>query len=517
MSDSIKFTQQNKVLLIIHDVYQEDNHFPLGPAYIAATLRDYGAFVETYCMDLFHYTNDELEQKLQTDEYDLIGVGFMAARFNETIRDLCNVINKNKKDAWLVLGGHGPSPIAEYILGETKADVVVSGAGEETTAELLDRKLKGSSIDDVLGITFFDGKNYIATPERPLLRKLDDNPLPAWDLFPIEEYSWSVKYFGQSDHELSLCFITGRGCSDKCAFCYRLEKGLRARSIPKVVEEIKILYDRYGITAFYIMDDLFAFSTKRVLLFEKELKDNGLTIKYGCDARVDHVIKDGSAMVESLKRSGCKFINLGLESSSNEVLALMDKRATLEDNIKALDIVTGVGISIGLNFIWNNPGDTEKSLRDNVDLIKKYNDFMQLRTIRPVTPYPGSPLFYTAIEKGLLKGPGDFFDKFVNSDLILVNFTDLPLQKCYDLLLEANTELIKHHYQNTNGDMDEAKRLIQDFSDLYSGKITNFRGARHYDNKVMKNPTERIGFSSTLAEEIKHAVPPAFPDVIAKV
>jgi len=492
----MKFSKQNKILLIIHDVYQDDNHFPLGPAYIAATLHNYGASVETYCMDLFHYTNEELEKKLNKNEYDLIGLGFMAARFNETIRGLCEVINQNKKSAWLLLGGHGPSPIAEYILDETKADVVVIGAGEETTAELLDRKLRGMSINDVKGIAFLDGENYVTTPSRPLSRKLDESPLPAWDLFPIEAYSKSVKYFGQDDHEKSLCFITGRGCSDKCTFCYRLETGLRVRSISKVVEEIKILRDRYGITSYYIMDDLFAFNTKRVLQFEKELRDSGLTIKYGCDARVDHINRE---MVESLMRSGCQFINLGLESSSNEVLALMKKRATVEDNIKALDLVTDLGITAGLNFIWNNPGDTEESLWGNVDLIKKYNDFKQLRTIRPVTPYPGSPLFNTAIEKGLLTGVADFFDKFTNSDLILVNFTELPLQKCYDLLLAANTELINHHYQNTNGDMNEAKQLIQDFSDLYSGKITNFRGARHYDNKVQNEEVKLA------RDEIYHA------------
>ena len=47
--------------------------------------------------------------------------------------------------------------------------------------------------------------------------------------------------------------------------------------------------------------------------------------------------------------------------------------------------------------------------------------------------------------------------------------------------------------------MNEAKQLIQDFSDLYSGKITNFRGARHYDNKVQNEEVKLA------RDEIYHA------------
>ena len=76
------------VLLIIHDVYQEDNEYPLSAGYLAAVLEKNGYSVEIYCMDVYHYTNKQLEEKLKHNKYHLIGVGFMAARFKETIIDL---------------------------------------------------------------------------------------------------------------------------------------------------------------------------------------------------------------------------------------------------------------------------------------------------------------------------------------------------------------------------------------------------------------------------------------------
>ena len=92
--------------------------------------------------------------------------------------------------------------------------------------------------------------------------------------------------------------------------------------------------------------------------------------------------------------------------------------------------------------------------------------------------------YYDAIEMGLLKGPDDFFEKFKNSDLISVNFTDLPTEECHRLLFAANTELITDHFLKTKGDMREAKNMIDAFYGLYFEKEYKFRGARHYERKI---------------------------------
>ncbi|MBN2421600.1 hypothetical protein JXB41_00110, partial [Candidatus Woesearchaeota archaeon] len=70
-----------------------------------------------------------------------------------------------------------------------------------------------------------------------------------------------------------------------------------------------------------------------------------------------------------------------------------------------------------------------------------------------------------------------------NSDLILVNLMDMPDKEAHKLLLKANTELILDHYKHTGGDMEKANMLIRQFKDLYEGRITNFRGSRHYEIK----------------------------------
>ena len=88
------------------------------------------------------------------------------------------------------------------------------------------------------------------------------------------------------------------------------------------------------------------------------------------------------------------------------------KKQTVQDAYNAVESCKEVGIFPGLNIIWGNIGDTEESLRLGTDFLVKYNSTHHLRSIHPVTPYPGTPLYFYAIEKGLLKGPADFYEKY---------------------------------------------------------------------------------------------------------
>lgn len=472
-----------KVLFIIHDIYQEDNHFPLGVAYMAAILKRKGVEVRVYCQDVFHYTNEELAEFLQKNEFDLIGLGFLAARFKETIIGLCDTINKYKKDAWLVLGGLGPTPIPEYMLRKTKADVIAMGEAEEIIVDLLESKLNNGNLSEIKGIAYRDGEKIIINERRKPIANLDSIPFPEWSLFPMKKYITCLKLFRMEKDDRVLAILTSRGCINRCNFCYRMEEGIRVRSIENIIEEIKILKEKFGVNYFLMNDELFVFSKKRVFDFRDALRLNNLKIKFSCNARVD--IFD-EALAECLKECGCQFLNFGMESFDQKVLNLMNKNTTREQNIRAAEITRKIGIGLGLNVLWGNKGDSEESLKNNVKLIKKYNTYDQLRTIRPVTPYPGSDLYYEAINRGLLSGPEDFFNKFKNSDLLTVNFTDIPEDRFYKLLFEANKELIIDHYTHTTKDMDSANRLIKDFYDLYFKGKTTFRGSRHYNKEGFK-------------------------------
>ncbi|MFP6709544.1 MAG: hypothetical protein VCE75_26690 [Alphaproteobacteria bacterium] len=153
------------------------------------------------------------------------------------------------------------------------------------------------------------------------------------------------------------------------------------------------------------------------------------------------------------------FINYGIEAMDNNVLKLMKKGLRREQVVKGVEWTLEAGISPGLNILFSNLGDTKETLQKAVDFLVKYGDQAQRRTIRPVTPYPGSPLYDMAIDQGLLEGPADFYEKkHLNSDLLCCNFTELTNDEVYECLEDANKQLAQNIFDKNR---DKAMAQIE--------------------------------------------------------
>lgn len=484
--------KKGKALFIIHDVYQDDNRFPFGPAYLAAVLRNNGYEAQIYSQDVFHYSNEELADFLDENNFDLIGLGFLAARYAETVRPLAKVINEHKKKAKFVVGGHGVTPIPDYILVDTNADFAVLGEGEEAIVLLMDAIINGKSLDAIRGIAYRTGGQIRVNLRAEPVKNLDSLPFPAWDLFPMEEYATCYKFPGSSPGERHLSVLSSRGCVNRCSFCYRMEEGIRMRSIENLFKELKFINSEYGVTYFIFDDEMFVPNIARMRELVSIIKRLGVPIKYSCSARVE--LGKNKEILKMLKESGCQLLNYGLESLDQNVLNLMAKHTKVEDNIVAVQNTIEAGIHPGLNFIWGNPGDTLESLDKIVNFLIKYDTLGQFRTVRPPTPYPGCPLYYKAINEGKLAGPEDFFEKFNNSDRLTVNYTDLADNEVHNAFFKANSILIKNHFDKRvklfNENKEEcdlkAKQTTESFKNVYfplTLEDLKFRGARHYSKK----------------------------------
>lgn len=485
-------SRKGKILFIIHDVYQDDNRFPLGPAYLASILRNDGHDVQIYCQDVFHYSNEELADFLDDNDFDMIGLGFLAARYAETVRDLAGVINRYKKKAKFVVGGHGVTPIPEYILEDIGADIAVLGECEKIIIPLVNNIISGASLDTIGGVAYKENGRIKINQRVDPVKDLDSLPLPAWDLFPMKDYTTCYKFPGSEPGERHFSVLSSRGCINRCSFCYRMEKGIRTRSIENLFQELEILNSKYGVTYFIFDDEMFVPSESRIKEFSAALAKLKGNIKYSCIARVE--LGKNKKILKMLKDSGCQLLNFGLESLDQRVLDLMEKHTKVEDNYAAVQNTIEAGINPGLNFIWGNPGDSPESLDKIVKFLIQYDTLGQLRTVRPPTPYPGCALYYKAIESGKLSGPADFFEKFTNSDRLTVNFTHFPDEEVYKLLFRANAELIKNHFgkrvklfnENEAECNLKAQQMIESFQRVYFPQTPEdfrFRGARHYSKK----------------------------------
>jgi radical SAM superfamily enzyme YgiQ (UPF0313 family) len=197
---------------------------------------------------------------------------------------------------------------------------------------------------------------------------------------------------------------------------------------------------------------------------------SGLDFRWGCNGRLNYATPE---VLGLMKKAGCLFINYGIESVNDNILRVMKKGLTVKQITSGVEATINAGISPGLNIIFGNIGEDTECLKKGVDFLLKYSDHCQLRTIRPVTPYPGSPLFDYAIEQGLIKDIEDFYEnKCTNSELLSANFTNLTDDEFYDALYKANKILLDNHLKYLEN------QNIQILENLYKNKNTDFRGFR---------------------------------------
>lgn len=457
-------------------VYDNDSYiswFPQGLAYLASAARNAGHEVSVYQQDIYHWPDSHLTDYLDSNAFDVVEVSTIGGYYQyHKLLSLSEAINASRRRSHFryTIGGHGPASDPRYFLSITGADVVGIGEGEITFVELMDAFAGKRSLESVDGIAFFDADgNYVRTKARELIKNIDDIAWPAYDLFDMTHYSL-LRLPNIKGNERCIPMLSGRGCIFSCNFCYRLDKGFRPRSAQSIIDEIQFLKKTYNIRYIAFSDELLMSSKERTLELCRAFIGARLDIKWDCNGRLNFADMD---VLEKMKEAGCVFINYGIESLDNDTLRVMHKGLTRDMIIRGVENTLKAGISPGLNIIFGNINEPLSALDDAVEFLLKYDDHAQLRTIRPVTPYPGSELFDYAVEQGLIKDTADFYEnKHTNSDLLSVNFTKYTDEEVYDALCRANMKLIQQ-YQKV-----QQRRFEQVCCDLYQNRNSDFRGFR---------------------------------------
>jgi radical SAM superfamily enzyme YgiQ (UPF0313 family) len=249
-----------------------------------------------------------------------------------------------------------------------------------------------------------------------------------------------------------------------------MDKGFRGRSNESIIEEIRYLKENHGITYIGFTDELLMSSISRTMSLSQAIIDAKLDIKWDCNGRLNYA---KPKVLRLMKEAGCVFINYGIEAYDDQILKNMDKVLTTKQIEEGIVATLNEGISPGYNIIFGNIDETKETLMKGVEFLLKYDDGAQMRTIRPVTPYPGSPLYHLAIEKGMIKDIEDFYEnKHLNSDLLTCNFTKLSDDEFYEALMEANELLLDNYHTRTK------KNIRKQLEDLYIKHDASFRGFR---------------------------------------
>lgn len=299
----------------------------------------------------------------------------------------------------IMVGGH-VAALPERTLREEMIDYACTGEGPLTIMGLL----RGDKPTDIPGLVWREDARICINHTSPLITDLDaDLHGDAWDLLPMSRYrahNWQC--FGDLGSRQPYASIyTSLGCPYKCSFCcinapFQSNR-YRMRSPDRVVAEMVMLHDSYGVKTFKIVDEMFILNERHYTAIARGLINNGLG--EGCNiwayARVDTVKPDTLAL---LRRAGFRWLALGIESGSKHVRDGAEKALKQDDIVFVVRAIQEAGINVIGNYIFGLRDDDLQSMQATLDLAIECNT--EFANFYSCMAYPGSRLYTEALEKG---------------------------------------------------------------------------------------------------------------------
>jgi len=314
---------------------------------------------------------------------------------------------KKNSDIPVVWGGLHSTMLPEQTLENENIDIIVRGEGEVTVVELAkilsERGCNPYDLKNIKGIGYKKNGKIKVNPLRPFIKDLD-NYSPAWHHIDIEKYFYKGKFFysefgSKLPGDKIAAVLTSRGCPWRCAFCYNQfvnNRNFRAHSAQKIVRDIKSLEENHEISALVFEDDNFFTDKNRALEIIKNIHT-----PFSTSIRANYIAQWGEEFVQELSKQNCIELRIGAESGSQRVLDIMQKDITVDDIYKTVRICKKFDINPITNFMVGVPGESESDVMKTFDLMDELEISGNIVNGPSFYfPYPGTPLFDTAVKKG---------------------------------------------------------------------------------------------------------------------
>ncbi|HIC85268.1 MAG TPA: radical SAM protein, partial [Desulfobacterales bacterium] len=235
---------------------------------------------------------------------------------------------------------------------------VIESHGEKTLVQLLAKLYQEKEIDSVPNLALFDQSGQIFFTPRQVEEIHMDETAIDWSEIP-RQYLGAV-----------LPVNTSRGCFYRCKFCtyHWLFPKVNYKSIHVLREELRSIEDLGFVRHVRFTDDNFTANRQRLQKVLKMIMEEGFTFTWSCFARAGALDPD---LVALMKKAGCEFVDMGLESGSQKMLDLMDKKLKLADAFEAIRHLNENGIWSRGSFIVGYPGETMDTFSQTIDFINQ--------------------------------------------------------------------------------------------------------------------------------------------------
>ena len=151
------------------------------------------------------------------------------------------------------------------------------------------------------------------------------------------------------------------------------------------------------------MEDPGTLGKKRIAELCKMLIDYDTKFSFWCFIRADTFDESDIPLIKLMKEAGIYNINMGIEAANDQDLLLYNKRATLADNNRSVDLFRYHGIDIAPGFIMLNPYSTKDTLKQNYEFLSRHSIESVFFYTTILSVYKGTQIYDTVNKDKLLK------------------------------------------------------------------------------------------------------------------
>jgi len=446
-----------KVMLVTTPIRPTPTSFPpIGSLSIINYLRKRAIEVDFYHIDGMRPDYNDALAHIMNSRPDVLGISAVVSTAYSYTKKLAEDVKAALPDTLIVVGG-SLAASAEILLRRASIDLCALGEGEIVFHHVVERARTTrtpADFHDIPGLALLDANGkLINTGYETQLGKEDIYNVDWRDLeaaADIAAYIYpafnkdKVDFWFERDprsyeahrRAKSVASLpTAKGCVARCTFCHRWDKGIRYIPAELIKERVRELVERYNVGFLHIADENFGTDRRWLKQICDILKPFDILWNVA-GMRVNCISPE---QINMMKDAGCVAILYGMETGSERMLQVMEKKVKIEDNYNAIRWTVDANLNTVVQLVIGMPGENSSTIKETIRFSTYANTINESQrpwdlSINYAQALPGTPLYEFGRHKGLIGSSLEEEEKYLiqisdrdaSDEFTTMNFTESP-------------------------------------------------------------------------------------------
>ena len=408
---------------------------PIGILRLMTWMEKKGYSSDIYDINNLRPSDEELIENFKRTKPTVVGLSATLSHCYPNVKRISKILRELFPDIWIIVGGHltGSSNV---VLRKTETDICVVGDGEIPFVKLLDyfklyptrQQLDYTELYNIKGLAFIDKnnkfkitgnaeqlpasemQNHDLDKHRLGLQKFGGNDELFHEYFePIKddkilvEVLQRLKIYEKYKNKKLGIIQTVRGCVARYTFCQRYTKGYRVYALEELESRIIELKEKYNVRGLSLGDENSLSNRKQSYEMARIFKKHDIFWTCG-GARVTSVTYEDLKFYKEHNMLGIRF---GIESGSQKILDIMEKKITTGDVYDAISNCKKLGISTSPDALMiGMPGETKETIVESATFIASLRYLLEkdwsVGNTMMAMAIPGTPLYEYCQQIGVI-------------------------------------------------------------------------------------------------------------------